>query len=109
MMIAVLGGVSLETVPILLQATNETCWGIRPPGSVSGTLRAGTRQARLVAGTGIAYLRNPNGISYPRATIFGLHWVIWFLVLSTIAGVYTPKTLWGSTVKIFRIWARLYP
>jgi hypothetical protein len=83
--IAVPDGVAVETGPVYLQATNETCWRIRPSRAVSGTLHAGTRQMRLVAGSGVVYLPNPGGITYPNAKIFGIHWLVWFLVLSTIA------------------------
>jgi hypothetical protein len=91
--IAVPDGVAVETEPVFLQATNQTCWRIRPTRAVSGTLRAGKRQTRLVAGSGVAYLPNPNGIAYPRATIFGLHWLIWFLILSTIGAFILRKPM----------------
>jgi hypothetical protein len=91
--ITVPDGVAVETGPVYLQATNETCWRIRPSGPVSSTLRAGTRQTRIVAGSGVAYLPNPNGISYPRATIFGLHWLIWFLILSTFGAFILRKPM----------------
>jgi len=91
--IAVPDGVTVETGPVYLQATNETCWRIRPSRAVSGTLRAGTRQTRLVARSGVAYLPNPNGIFYPRATIFGFNWLVWFLVLSAIAAFLLRKPM----------------
>jgi hypothetical protein len=91
--IAVPNGVAVETEPVYLQATNQTCWRIRPTHTVSGTLRAGTRQTRLVAGSGVTYLPNPNGIAYPRATIFGLHWLVWFLVLSAIVAFLLRKPM----------------
>jgi hypothetical protein len=91
--IAVPDGVAVETEPVYLQATNETCWRIRPSRAVSGTLRAGSLKTRLVAGSGTAYLPNPDGITYPRATIFGLHWLVWFLVLSTIAAFLLRKPM----------------
>ena len=86
-------GVAVETAPVYLQATNETCWRIRPSREVSGTLRAGTVKTRLVAGSGVAYLPNPNGITYPEATIFGLHWLIWFLILSTVGAFILRKPM----------------
>jgi hypothetical protein len=91
--IAVPDGVAVETEPVYLQATNETCWCIRPSRAVSGTLRAGTRQTRLVAGSGVVYLPDPSGITYPRATIFGLHWLIWFLILSTVGAFILRKPM----------------
>ncbi len=86
-------GVAVETEPVYLQATNQTCWRIRPSRAVSGTLRVGTKDTRLVAGSGIAYLPNPNGITYPPATIFGFGWLIWFLILSTLAAFILRKPM----------------
>jgi uncharacterized membrane protein (DUF106 family) len=91
--ITVPDGVAVETEPVYLQATNETCWRIRPSRTVSGMLRTGPRQSRLVAGSGVTYLLNPNGVTYPHAKIFGLHWLIWFLILSTIGAFILRKPM----------------
>jgi len=91
--IAVPDGVAVETEPVYLQARNETCWRIRPSRAVSGTLRAGALRTRLVAGWGVVYLPNPSRITYPNATIFGLHWLIWFLILSTIGAFILRKPM----------------
>jgi hypothetical protein len=84
-------GIVVETKPLLIQASNQTSWRIRPVHATSGTVAVASMQERIAAGSGIAYLpaslvRNPAiQIGYPRATVFGFHWLLWFVVLSTIA------------------------
>jgi hypothetical protein len=90
--IATPDNVSVETPPVYSPATSETSWRIRPLRAASGTVRIDHLERRIVAGSGIAYIPEPlfgrNGIEipYPRATILGLHWLVWFFILSSIAG-----------------------
>jgi hypothetical protein len=90
--IAAPDSVLVETPPVYSLAASQTSWRIRPLRAVSGTVKIDRLGTRIVAGSGIAYLPQPlvgrNGIEipYPRATIFGLHWIVWFLILSSIAG-----------------------
>jgi uncharacterized membrane protein (DUF106 family) len=82
--------VLIETKPLFIQSTGETAWRIRPVRPVTGTILVSDLRAKLVAGSGIAYLpkplADPDGvhIQYPPATVFGFHWVVWFLLLSAI-------------------------
>jgi hypothetical protein len=91
--IAVPEGVEVETKPMYVEATAQTSWRIRPSRATLGTVRVAAIERRLMAGSRMAYLPAPllgrNGIeiAYPRATILGLHWLVWFVVLSTIAGL----------------------
>jgi len=84
-------GIAIETRPVHVRATGETSWRIRPLRKTSGVLRVSSTERRIVAGGGIAYLpvpllgRNRPEIRYPRATVSGLHWLVWFVLLSTIA------------------------
>jgi uncharacterized membrane protein (DUF106 family) len=85
-------GIVVETPPVHIRATGETCWRVRGLRSTAGRLRAGSAETRIVVGNGVAYLPEPLigrpalSIEYPRATVFGLHWLVWFLILSTVAG-----------------------
>jgi hypothetical protein len=85
------GSVVVETGPHYIKATKETSWRIRPSRAISGFVRVGSVNRRIVAGSGIAYLPEPLpgshriDITYPGATVLGLPWLAWFLALSTIA------------------------
>ena len=89
--IATPDGVVVETKPVFVQAMDQTSWRIRPLRAMSGTLRIGSMEERIVAGTGFAYLPdrfiagNNIYIGYPRATVLGLHWLLWFVLFSLIA------------------------
>ncbi len=82
----------VETPSVHIRATGETCWRICALRNTAGLFRAGSAQTRIVVGNGVAYLPEPLigrpdlSIGYPRATVFGLHWLVWFLLLSTVAG-----------------------
>jgi hypothetical protein len=97
--ITVPDGVRVETETIYLPSAGDSCWRIRPVRAVSGTARVAELQARIVAGSGIAYLPDPIAsrhrleITYPHASVFGLHWVVWFFVLSTIAAFILRRPL----------------
>ncbi len=84
--------VKVETKAVYIQAEQQTSWRIRPSRATSGTLRVGSAERRIVAGSGISYLPEPLvgksaiHIAYPRATVLGLHWAVWFILLSTVAG-----------------------
>jgi hypothetical protein len=88
------GGLAVEAGPVYIRTSNETSWRIRPALALSGTLRAGTLAARVVAGERIAYLperlfgRPSIDVTYPQATVFGLSWVFWFLLLTSIFGLF---------------------
>ena len=90
--IAAPDSVMIETAPVFTQATAQTSWRIRPVRAVSGTVKVASLERRIVAGSGVAYLpepllgRNSIDITYPPATILGIHWLIWFVILSSLAG-----------------------
>jgi hypothetical protein len=92
-------GLMVETVPVYTQATSETSWRIRPLRPTSGIVRVASFERRIVAGSGIAYLpepvvgRNAIDIRYPRATVLGLHWLVWFVMLSAIASFILRRPL----------------
>jgi hypothetical protein len=91
--------VIVETKPLYIETTGETGWRIRPARPVTGTIEVAAMRAKIVAGTGIAYLPEPlpgTGrirIQYPSATVFGFHWLLWFLLLSTIAALAFRRVL----------------
>jgi hypothetical protein len=91
--ITVPDGVAAETEPVYMPATNDTCWRTGPSRPASGTMRAGTRETTLAGGPGVAYLSHQNGIAYPKATIFCIHWLVWFLALSTVAAFLFRKRM----------------
>jgi hypothetical protein len=97
--IAAPDGVTVETNAVYTQADRQTSWRIRPSLPISGQMRVGSRERRIVAGSGISYLPQPlignNAIeiAYPPATILGFHWILWFLVLSTVAGFLLRRPL----------------
>jgi hypothetical protein len=82
---------AVETKPVHIRATGETSWRIRPRYPTAARLRIDNEETRIVAGNGIAYLpvrllgRERIVVGYPRATVMGLHWAVWFLLLSAIA------------------------
>jgi uncharacterized membrane protein (DUF106 family) len=92
-------GVVVETKALFIQATGETCWRIRPVHQTSGWLRVGHSDTRLVAGSGLAYLpdaivgRSAIEITYPGATVLGIHWLAWFIVLSMTAAFVLRRPL----------------
>jgi hypothetical protein len=97
--IAIPDGFVVETKPLFIRATGQTSWRIRPVRPASGTVTVASMQERIAAGSGIAYLPAPlvrNSairIGYPRATVLGFHWLLWFLLLSTIAAFVMRRPL----------------
>jgi hypothetical protein len=91
--------VIVETKPLYIEATGETGWRIRPVRPVTGAIEVAAMRAKIVAGAGITYLPEPlpgTGrirIQYPSATVFGFHWLLWFLLLSTIAALAFRRVL----------------
>lgn len=85
--------VAVETKPVFITSTEETSWRIRPRQPVSGAVRVAGMQATLVSGSGTAFLPRPLmrhvgiRIEYPSATVFGFHWILWFMLLSLITAL----------------------
>jgi uncharacterized membrane protein (DUF106 family) len=91
-------GLLVETKPLFVQATGETCWRVRAIQPLRGTLRIADRSAAIVAGAGVSYLPEPLWresirLPYPRATVVGLHWLIWFLLLSAVFALVLRRSL----------------
>ncbi len=90
---------AVETKPVFAQATGQTSWRIRPSHETSGVVRIGPLQRRVVAGSGIAYLPEPLfgrksiSITYPRATVYGFHWLVWFMGLSILSAFALRRSL----------------
>lgn len=82
---------AVETKPVFARATGQTSWRVRPSQATSANVRIGSFERRIVAGSGIAYLpeplfaKTPIFVAYPRATIYGFHWIVWFAILSIIS------------------------
>ena len=91
-------GLLVETKPLFVQATGETCWRVRAVQPLRGTLRIADRSTAIVAGAGVSYLPEPLWresirVPYPHATVLGLHWLIWFLLLSAIFALLLRRSL----------------
>jgi hypothetical protein len=107
-------GMIVETAPVHASLEGQLSWRIRPARAVQGLLKVQTRQASISkavssepatflvserrAGSLIDFFLHPTElpfsqgtvrwieIRYPPATIFGFHWLVWFLLISILAG-----------------------
>ncbi len=91
-------GLLVETKPMFVQASGETCWRVRAIQPLRGTLRIADKSAAIVAGAGVSYLPDPLWresirVPYPRAMVLGLHWLIWFLLLSAVFALLLRRSL----------------
>jgi hypothetical protein len=114
-------GIRIETEPVRVAAERQLAWRIRPLRPASGPLRfetpVGVVTKSLSAGTGIslvstrresswlAFLVQPTelpfshplfrwiAVQYPKATILGLHWIVWFLLISLPAALLLKRPL----------------
>jgi hypothetical protein len=90
-------GIEMETSGIHAVRDRQISWRVRPLGQTSGELkvREGDRvlTRQIVAGDGLIYgMRLPFQksaieIRYPRRTILGANWMIWFFVISCAAAI----------------------
>jgi hypothetical protein len=90
-------GIKLETPGVHVIHDREISWRVRPLGRAAGELklhyygRVLTKQ--IVAGGGLIYgLNLPYSspaieIHYPRKTVLGVNWMIWFFLISTAAAI----------------------
>jgi hypothetical protein len=86
-------GIAVETPGVRVVHDRQVSWRVRPLGRTSGELklrydgRVLTKQ--IVAGGGLIYgLRIPFispaiDIRYPRASILGVNWMVWFFLISS--------------------------
>jgi hypothetical protein len=109
--------IAVETPPV--HVDGEVSWRIRPMRAGSGLLHvrwAGRDVAKSVAagwrvaytsehkaGSAVGFLIHPTEIPdgnvqwvevrYPAATILGLHWLVWFLIITTVGGLLLRRPL----------------
>jgi hypothetical protein len=70
-------GIEVETPGVHIPRLNQISWRIRPVSPFSGKIQ--------VIGGQIAWI----AILYPSATILGLYWLVWFVIISTAAALAT--------------------
>ena len=90
-------GIDVETPAVHVIHDRQVSWRVRPLGRTSGELkvrhegRVLTRQ--IVAGSGLIYgwklpFSSPAiEIRYPRTTVLGVNWMVWFFLISTTAAI----------------------
>jgi hypothetical protein len=114
-------GVAVETEPVRVTVNRQLSWRIRPLRDGTGALQvktpAGTVTKTLSAGAGIAFVSERRAaswisfllqptelpfshpgflwvaIQYPKATILGWHWIVWFLLVSLLAALLLKRPL----------------
>ena len=92
-------GIAIETLPVKDETDHQISWRIRALTPTRGTLRItladGATLTRAIASGNRTFAPNRHtessiAIDYPRANItiagISLHWLIWFLLISAIAG-----------------------
>ena len=110
-------GFTVETPPMRVLAERQVSWRFRPSRSGSSLLRFRDRSdlvtKTVVSGAGMHYLSQrrtasigeflldatelpiPAGdirwieVAYPKATVFGLHWSLWFFTISGATALFT--------------------
>jgi hypothetical protein len=111
--------IAVETPPVHVSRSHEVSWRIRPMRPVSALLhfRAGGAEvtksvlarwsvgytSEHKAGSAYAFLIHPTElpdtharwieVRYPPATVLGLHWLVWFLLLTTVSGLLLRRPL----------------
>jgi hypothetical protein len=96
-------GIKIETPSVHVIHDRQVSWRVRPIGRASGELRlryaSGVLTTQIVAGGGLIYgMKLPFSspaieIHYPRATVLGVNWMIWFFLISTAAAIGCRYTL----------------
>jgi hypothetical protein len=109
--------IAVETPGVRVLDTNQISWRIRPLAPVSAALEIiapdGSVSKRIAAGPGLHYVSpvrasswitfllhpvepritsnevSSIAIAYPPASILHVHWMIWFIVISTVAATIT--------------------
>jgi len=87
-------GITVETPGVHSTHDGEVSWRVRPLGRTTGELkiryRGGTLTKRIVAGNGLVYatFSSPGiRLQYPRTTILGANWMVWFFLISTATAI----------------------
>jgi arylsulfatase A-like enzyme len=73
-------GVAVETPGVRIPRLHEVSWRIRPLRPFSGHLQVNADVERI-------------DIPWPRATVFGLSWMIWFFGISSVCALLAPRIL----------------
>jgi hypothetical protein len=86
-------GINIETPPVHSLHDHQVSWRVRPVGTTAGDLRIsqGGRvlKRRIVAGKGFigGYSSRTIDIGYPRRSVWGAHWLVWFFLISGAAAL----------------------
>lgn len=86
-------GILIETPAVHSLNDRDLSWRIRPLGQINADLkiRSGRRVAmkQIVAGSGLinAYTTRAITIPYPRRSVMGANWMVWFFLLSSVAAI----------------------
>ncbi len=86
-------GIVVETLGVRSIHDRNVSWRVRPLGLTAGELkfrhdgRVLTKQ--IVAGSGLIYgFSSPKiKLHYPRISVLGVNWMIWFFLISTTAAI----------------------
>lgn len=88
-------GIEVETPGTQAVHDRQISWRVRALGRTSGELKVhysgGVLTKRIVAGGGLIngwklpFSRPGIEISYPRAAVLGVNWMVWFFVISSAA------------------------
>jgi len=70
--------VTIETPGVRIPRLHEVSWRIRPLRPFSGRLRVNAAVERI-------------DIPWPRATVLGFSWMVWFFGISTISALLSPR------------------
>jgi hypothetical protein len=86
-------GIAIETPGVRTVYDRQVSWRVRPIGKTSGDLKlrydGRTITKRIVAGSGFIYgwtlpFSSPAiEIRYPRKTVLGVNWMVWFFLISS--------------------------
>jgi hypothetical protein len=90
-------GLEIETPGVRSVHDRSISWRVRPRGRISGELKlhydGGVATKQVVAGSGLIYgwkfpfSRPAIEIRYPRTTVLGVNWMIWFFLISSAAAL----------------------
>ena len=79
-------GIVVETPGVRILRDREISWRVRPLRRSSGELRFHVENRAVTPGF---FLRDPAvqdiEIRYPRATILGFSWLVWFFLISSVS------------------------
>jgi hypothetical protein len=86
-------GIEVETPGVRSVHDKQISWRVRPLGRVSGELKVRypnhvlTKQ--IVAGGGLIYGFSTSQIKiyYPKTTVLGTNWMVWFFLISSSAAI----------------------